>query len=333
MSLPTAKKQVPKSPSHLLNALEDHLATLASMLIGLQSGDAAYVKDIATKLRLLICGSSGQQGFLWDLMEEVGGSDVLQMRHGKIDLSNPLTRGMAVFDTYRFVNAQGTPFPLENVSLREHVADHEVAFVEGVSLTCKDLIKEMAEHSGTAHETPGVSRQMAKANAFRIGDVQPYIPMIDRVARWTLAVGESVLESAVITKGHVRRRKSITFPPVVNLEQVKFLFPMDGPKFETASDGKTMMVGLDAAAFPRAKEQANPVFFPPLTVGSVVFSFQATRKGRLRLTASGLLIPYFTYEGVVTGNSHGLVMLCVTWRALDIRVYVNGERVLGLPSP
>ena len=330
--MPTAKKQVAKTPSHLLNALEDHLSTLASMLSGLLSGDAAYIKDIATKLRLLICGSSGQDGLLWDLMTEVGGTDVIQVRHGKIDPTNPLTKGMSIFDTHKFVSGPGTPFPLEKVSLREHITEHEMAFVEGVSLTCKELIKEMAEHSGTAHETPGVSREMAKANAYRIGDVHPYIPMIDRVARWTLAVGDSVLESAV-SKGHVRRRQPIRPPSELNLEQMRFGFPMDGPQLQTADDGQTMLVGLHAVAFSRAKEQASPVFFPPLTVGNVVFSFQATRRGRLRLTASGLSIPYFTYEGTVTGDSKNLVMLCVTWRTLDIRVYVNGEQVLGSTSP
>jgi hypothetical protein len=251
--MPAAKKQIAKTLDHLLNALEDHLSTLVSMLIGLQSGDAAHVKDIATKLRLLICGSSGQQGLLWELLNEVGGSDVIQIRRGNINANDPLARGMSIFDTYRFLNMPGTPFPLENVSLREHINDHEVAFVEGTSLTCKDLIKQMAEHSGTAHETPGVSPEMAKANAFRVGDVQPYIPMIDRVARWTVTVGESVLEHSVL-KGHVRRRPPLCPPPEISLEHTKFPFPMDGPKIESVDNGNTMMVSLHADAFGRAKE-------------------------------------------------------------------------------
>lgn len=330
--MPSAKKQVAKTNSQLLNALEEHLSTLVPMLAGLQSGDAAHVKDIATKLRLLICGSSGQQGLLWDLSDKVKASDTFQIRYAKIDADNPLTRGLQLFDSHKLANAPGTPIPLREVSLHEHISSHEIAFVDGVSLTYKELIKEMAEHSGTAHETPGISREMAKANAIRLGDVQPCVPIVDRVARWTLAFGEIVIQSAV-DLGYARRRPTATPPPEINLESIRFAYPMDGPKIESTGNARTILVWLSASDFIRAIKQAVPVTFPPLTVGNVIFSFQATRRGRLRLGAIGLDIPNFGYEGAVTPDAHSMVMVAVTWQGFNIRVFVNGQQVSGMAPP
>ncbi len=330
--MPSAKKQIAKTNSQLLNALEEHLSTLVPMLAGLQSGDAAHVKDIATKLRLLICGSSGQQGLLWDLSEKVKARDTFQIRYAKIDANNHfVTRGLQVFDSHKLANAPGTPIPLREVSLREHISSHEIAFIDGVGLTYRELIKEMAEHSGTAHETPGISREMAKANAIRVGDVQPFVPLVDRVSRWTLDFGEIVIQQAV-DLGYSRRRPAATPPPEINLESIRFTYPMDGPKIESNRNARTIVVELSTSDFTRAKKQAAPVTFPPITVGDVVFAFQATRRGRLRLSAIGLDIPNFAYEGAVNTDARSMVMVAVTWQGFNIRVFVNGQQVSGMAS-
>ena len=331
--MPSAKKQVAKTSAQLLNALEDHLSTLVPMLVGLQRGDAAHVKDIATKLRVLICGSSGQHGLLWDLGEKMQANDTFQIRYaGKVDTNNPLTHKLQLIDNHALANMPGTPFPLEPISLREHITAHEAVFIDGVSLTYKELIKEMAEHSGTAHETPGVSREMAKANAIRIGDVQPCMPIVDRVARWTLAFGEIVIQQAV-SQGYVRRRPVATPPPEIPLESIRFAYPMDGPMLDAASDDGTVFVWLAKADFVLAKAQARSIQFPPVSTGKITFTFSATRRGRLQIKATGLAIPNFGYEGQVVGNSAGMVGVGVTWHGFNVRVFIDGLKVAGMSSP
>jgi hypothetical protein len=329
--MPAAKKQLPKTTTHRLNALEDHLSTLVPMVAGLHSGDAAFCKDIATKLRLLICGSSGQKGLLWELQADVGGDDLVLTRVGAIDTSNPLTNGLVLFDTYKLLNLEETPCPLKHVSLQRLIAEQELAFVDGKSVTYREVIKEMAEHSGTAHEAPGVSLEMAQANAFSIGNVHPYLPMLDRVARWTWSVGEAVL-SAAVAKGHVRRRPPVTPPPAINLEARKFSFPMDGPKPDSTRDPGSLVVALEAQRFADAKSSNMDFPLPGVTYGGVVFSFTATRRGKLRIRASGLLVPNFGCECAVNANTSRQVMVGVTWKGLDVRVYVNGIQVQGSSS-
>lgn len=324
-----AKKQVPKTSQHLLNALEDHLSTLVPMLEGLQKGDAAHVKDIATKLRLLVCGSSGQDGLLWDLGQKVNANDTFQFRYaGKVDTNNPLTRKLQLIDNHALANLPGTPIPQGAISLRQHITAHEAVFIDGVSLTYRELIKEMAEHSGTAHETPGVSREMAKANAIRVGDVQPCLPIIDRVARWTLSYGEIVIQHAV-DQGYERRRAALTPPAEIPLESVRFAYPMGGPAINANGDGGTVSVWLAHAEFVRAKAQASTVEFPPVSFGQVTFQLQATKRGRVRIRATGLAIPNFGYEGAVRGNDAGMVGVAVTWHGFDVRVFIDGLKVSG----
>lgn len=330
--MPTAKKQVAKTSGQLLNALEDHLSTLVPMLASLQGGDAAHIKDIAAKLRLLICGSSGQHGLLWDLADETLANDSFQIRYaGKVDPNNPLTHKLQILDNHALANMPGTPIPFESVSLRKHITTHEAVFIDGVSLTYKDLIKEMAEHSGTAHETPGVSREMAKANAIRIGDVQPCIPIIDRAARWTLAFGEIVIQQAV-AHGYVRRRPAATPVPEIPLESKRFAFPMDGPTLDAAGNEGSIALWLAAADFARAKQQGSPIYFPPVSMGKITFTFQATRRGRLQISARGLAIPNFGCEAAAVGNSAGMVAVAVTWRGMDIRTFIDGVKVSGMSS-
>lgn len=329
--MPAAKKQVPKSITHQLNALEDHLATLVPMVTGLHSGDAAYGKDIATKLRLLICGSSGQQGLLWDVNADVGANDIILTRVGEINSSNPITKGLLLFDTYKLLNLEGTPFPLRSVSLRQFIEDQELSFIDGKSVTYRDVIKEMAEHSGTAHETPGVSVDMAKANAISIGNAHPYLPMLDRVARWTWSVGESVLSTAV-ENGYVRRRPQAIPPPPIDLETKAFQYPVDGPKLDVTCDRGTVFMVLSAQPFADAKRFRKAISLAPLTMGKIVFSFTATRRGKLLLKASGLRVPNFGYEGTVNGSTNGQVKVSVVWEDFDVRVYLNGAQVQGSTS-
>ena len=325
--MPAAKKQIAKSDAQLLNALEEHLFTLVQSLIGLHTGDAAYVKDISTKLRLLISGSSGQQGFLWEVAAKVRADDKFQIRYpGKLDRNNPQTDDTLIFGKF------GDPVPRRLISLQHHLMKHEAIFVGGHGWSFSQVIKELAEQSGTAHETPGVSIEMARANSTQIGHVHPFIPIVDRIARWTLEFGEIVIQQAIID-GYKRQRSKAEAPEEVELERRKFRFPLDGPKQSEDPDQGTIMTGLYLADFVKAKELGQPVHFLPVRYGSICFDFRASRKGRLIIRGTGLAIPNYAVECAVTGDVRGLVSIFITWQHFDIRVYVNEIQTSGCTTP
>ena len=84
-------KLVAKSTAQKLSALEDHLFLLAGSLAGLHKGDAAHLRDLAGKLRLLVCTSSGLTGLLWRLREDLNVDDTIYIRYpGEVDINNPL---------------------------------------------------------------------------------------------------------------------------------------------------------------------------------------------------------------------------------------------------
>jgi hypothetical protein len=62
--------RIPKTTEHLLGALEEDLCLLAGAVHGLDSGERANLRDLATNLRALVCFAS-VEGLLWRLVDEL----------------------------------------------------------------------------------------------------------------------------------------------------------------------------------------------------------------------------------------------------------------------
>ena len=60
-----------KTLARKLRDLDDHLHFLKESLLKLATGDLAYLKPMAAELRVLVCKSSGTEGLLWRLAEEL----------------------------------------------------------------------------------------------------------------------------------------------------------------------------------------------------------------------------------------------------------------------
>lgn len=325
-------KLVPKTSDQLVSALEDHLFLLAQSLHGLGSGDAAYMRELAGKLRSIVCYSKGLEGLLWRVCDDVGADDTVHLRYpGKVDTTNPLTRGLG------FVFAQVAPdgsgdkrVPLQPWRLREHLKIHEALYIDGESVTHEKLISAIANESGIAHEADGVSKIIAKANDILFGDVQPYFSILDSDARLSLEVGERVIRAAV-ANGYARRRAISSPPPFTPLHSKRFSTTLNVPKAgrESRKEGSAMFL-LD---MPQAKAQALPVRFPPMAMSGIVMAAQITRRGRLAITASGLPLPMFGCECPLPMNDGEPIVVIITWKGTDVRSYVAGEQVAGITSP
>ena len=55
----------------------------------------AYLKDISARLRVLVCSSSGTEGLLWRLVDELGVDDKIFLHvPGKLKRDHPLAKGL-----------------------------------------------------------------------------------------------------------------------------------------------------------------------------------------------------------------------------------------------
>lgn len=324
-------KLVPKTTEQLLSALEDHLFLLSQSLHGLIGGDAAYMRELAGKLRSIICYSKGLEGLLWRLCDEVGADDAVLIRYpGQVDSTNPLVRGLGfVFAPVAPDGSGDERVPLHPWSLRDHIKIHEAIYVDGESLTHEQIINAIANESGIAHEAGGVSRFMAKVNDILLGDAQPYFSILDSDARLALEVGERVVSIAA-AQGYVRRRMPASPPPLISLHAVRFNNSLDLPRsgLLPRKEGSAVFL-LDAS---RAQSQALPVQFPPMTTSGIVLSAQITRRGRLRIATQGLPLPFGCECELPDGDYKARIGIAITWQDFDIRAYVAGQQVAGIRS-
>lgn len=322
-------KLVPKTPDQLLSALEDHLFLLAQSVVGLSTGDAAYLRELAGKLRALTCYSKGLDGLLWRVCDEVGADETVRLRYpGKVGTKKPLTQKLAfIFVTVAPDGSGDERVPLQPWPLREHIKTHEALWVDGASITHEALISAIANESGIAHEADGVSKHMAKANDFLFGDVQPYFSILDSDARLALEVGERVILAAV-SGGYVRCRAPTVSPPQASLHSMRFSTQLNVPKWGRGpgEEGSVFFL-LDTK---RADGWALPFRYPPMEMSGVVLTTGVTRKGRLAISATGLRLPYFGCQCALPASNGTPISIAITWKKTDVRLYVAGEQVSGI---
>lgn len=323
-------KLVPKSSDQLLSALEDHLYLLQRTLSDLATGDAAHLRQLAAQLRALVCTSSGMPGLLWRLKDAINIDDGVSIRYpGKIDTSNPITRG--TFFGAAPVRADGSgpsAIPQETWSLREHIHAHEAAFVDGFSITHEHLISRLANEIGVAHEAHGVSTEIAKFNSIRVGDVQPYFSVLDEDARLVLEVGERVI-SAAVCQGYQRRRSTSLANDIRSIQHTRFSTQLDVPtQFARLEEG-TILLALQVPASANVEGKIEPVRFPPITQGHVQVNVELTRRRRVRVQTYGLPLPYFGFEFPLPELKDDTLAIVIAWKGLKAKAFAAGIQVAG----
>ena len=323
-------KLVPKSSDQMLSALEDHLYLLQRTLSDLASGEAAHLRQLAAQLRALVCTSSGMPGLLWRLRDEINVSDGVIIRYpGKIDTSNPITRGM--LSGVAHVRADGSgpsAIPQQTWSLYEHLHLHEAAFVDGFSITHEHLISRLANETGVAHEAHGVSKEIAKLNSVRIGDVQPYFSILDEDARLVLEVGARILSSA-LSQGYRRRRAPSLARDIPSIQQTRFRTQLDLPTHFTKLDEGTVLVALHVPECAKIEGRIDPVRFPPFTQGHVQVNVELTRRRRVRVQTCGLPLPYFGFEFPLPALKDDTLAIVIAWKGLKAKAFAAGIQVAG----
>lgn len=323
-------KLIEKSKEQLLSALEDHLYLVSRTLADLASGDAAYMRQLVAQLRALVCKSSGLPGLLWRLSDEFAIDDTVFIRYpGKVDLSNPITKGL--YFVSASVRADGigpAAIPIRKISFREYIQQHEALFIDGESISHEYLISRLANETGVAHEADGVSRSIAKLNAMLVGDVQSYFSVVDSDARLTLEIGERVIQTASL-HGYKRQRSTSVQPPETDLQNTRFQFTPDVPVIPAQAKEGSILVVLDLSNVPKAGKLEKEIFFPSSTHGVISISAKVTRRRRVRVSTFGLALRDFGFEFSLPESLPDSLAICIVWKGIYIKGFAGGMQVAG----
>jgi len=184
-----------------LDALDAQLFLLRGHALGLRD-DMSHIKMLAAGLRALVCLSSGTEGLLWRVADELGaraafddGVDVHAV--GPLQLDHPLAQGLefAVVPLRRA--GEGDPrIPAARYRLRDLIREHEAVVAKGVPVTHETLIKWAAQQMGAAHEDDSLEPALAQIASVLLWGVRPLAMVLSFDAEMTLEVGERLLALA-----------------------------------------------------------------------------------------------------------------------------------------
>ena len=219
--------------------------------------------------------------------------------------------------------------PQQTCSFRDHIRNHEAAFIDGASLTHEFLIGRIANELGTPHEADGISKELAKMSAFLLGDVQPYFSVLDSNAELALEVGERVVQTAVAA-GYNRRRSSVANAKLVSVHQVPFSVPLDVPQILGDMREGTIGFAVQTDGIPEAGLLDNMRRFPPLTNGPVTIYVEIARRRKLRLSSVGLPLSSFGFEVPLPSPLADTIGVVIAWQGRNVFAYVAGQQVAGV---
>jgi hypothetical protein len=192
--------RTPRSQQDLLQALDDHQYILRNELYGLRQ-DRAHIKTLASELRTLVCISSGTEGLLWRLADDLKVSDAIELQvAASVNRDHPLNRGRSIWQLPFSRPGQGPPgTPPACYRLRDVIKTCEAIYVAQVHdrvFTHELLIKAIAEQMGGAHEDPGLEHALVALKGFLVNNTELYFKVLAFDAELTLQIIERVLDCA-----------------------------------------------------------------------------------------------------------------------------------------
>lgn len=204
--------RIAKTIEHLIAEFDDEHFLLRRDLHALRD-DEAVLRNIAGRLRNLVCRSSGTEGLLWRLVNELNVSDRIPLICPKsVNLDHSLNRGV-VFEKLTYCRPEFGPpwFRSASYSLYEVIKTCEPIYVPSIHephLTHEWLIKEVAQQIGVCHVEGGVSPALEKILAVSGAGFRPLAQVLAFDAELTLQIGERILDAAEASGLHRRTRRA-----------------------------------------------------------------------------------------------------------------------------
>lgn len=202
------KSRILKSNVRNIKDLDDNLFLVRRQLDGLRN-DPAYFKVLVAALRTLICTSSGTEGLLWRVAENLDVSDRMRIHgFGGFNLDSPQARGLRLAVGPVFRLGEGPPgMPEADVSLREFVKDSEGIFFAGKGITWEQMIKIWAQQMGLSHESEDVDPALVALHQFPISILALQQALVT-ITEFAIEIGERVLACAETDHRYVRAVRS-----------------------------------------------------------------------------------------------------------------------------
>ena len=193
--------RVPRSLDELLRALDDHAYLAGEAALRLAAGESAQLRSLAAELRTLVCWSSGTEGLLWRLVDQVGALDLVDIQLGGwVNESHPLAQGLSfVFVPMTRAGANDPRLPRRTASLKTVVKEAPAVYLHGRHYTHEDLIRSVAQQMGSAHEDDGLDPHLVALRDIVMGkaDLLSNMMLID--ADLVMEVAGRVFTSAGFT--------------------------------------------------------------------------------------------------------------------------------------
>lgn len=321
---------VPKTLAQKVGDLEDHVFLVDQALRGLESGTIAYLRALAAELRVLLCLSSGTEGLLWRLIDELNVGDEIELHQiGNVDPGHPLSRGLRFAFIPLCTPGKGdVRLPVSTYSFRDVIKGHEAVFVAGRGVTHEQLIKWLAQQMGSAHEDDEVNRTLAELSAILIEDVQPFFQILHSDAALALTVAERVLSKAVDQLAYKRVHAPTALAEVAALpHRLSIAGRMAVPSAAPVSLEEGTVAFLVGDETGRWADEEVGCRFPPFEAGGLRFLVTKHPNGFVELRGSGLLETDFVCCTPMPTLMANRLMVAVTWNLPEIKIYFNGVLV------
>jgi len=321
------KKRIPKTLERKLRDLDDHLYLLTEFRRGLAAGETAYLKVLATDLRTLVCKSSGTEGLLWRLIDELGVSDEVHVHlPSDVDPNHPSNQSLSLrFAPIFRAGEDDTNLPPANHSLRRIIKECEGIYVSGNGYTHEKLIATFAQQMGSAHEDDGAEPHLVELVGVLIANLSLLTRILDSDADYVSEVGNRVLSSANESFGYCRKPRLRTIieanSAIESQAEVGHFEEVIG---DVGAEGTFYQ--LYVHSHPDWRSNNNNYSFDTIVKGSLSIEAKKHSDCTFEITITGITEqPLKIRQPVTQAATHNDVGVAFSWGAGEITGYMNGQ--------
>jgi len=320
-----------KTLARKLRDLEDHLHFLGESLQKLAAGDIAYLKPIAAELRVLVCKSSGTEGLLWRLLDELKLNDAVHVHlAGNLDRTHPLAQGLQFIFAPVLPAGRGDPrLAPGHYSLKAIIKECEALVVSAKGHTHESLIRAVAEQMGTAHEDDGVAPHLIELSGILLSNRPALVNVLASDSVLVLEVGDKVLSAANGKFDFVRTAS----PPVAqaaarDLSSRAQRQDFESPPSAVSAAGTVMF--LVNHEHPDWRKNTNGYDFGAFAQGALTVRALKHPDGTMQISVAGVGTSILETRKLIPKTQQPGVMVGCTWNGSELVFYLCGERVDSL---
>jgi hypothetical protein len=214
--------KIPQPLARRVSSLETHLKLLREALIRLD-GEPDLYKLLAGELRVLVASFKTNRPLLLDLMDEaeveykIRPDPELPFPIQLVDEEpEPTPEGFETWlpaKIWQYHRSRGKAY-----SLREFVRRALAVHILGTSYSYEQLLRALAEHSGTSHEDPNIDPNLLEMESIQIGGHVSHSAPLRGLTAHVLRAGALVIKAAV-DAGYVPHyftvdTGSVSYPPL-----------------------------------------------------------------------------------------------------------------------